>query len=862
MKNVYDTMPMAISRNSVTTSVLGLSVFLLSSAVRAEELTFNEHIQPILSEYCYHCHGPDSGTRYPKDNPLRLDTEEGAFTPRENGKPVIIKGDPQASLLITLIHSKNKDEIMPPPESHKELGKKEIELLEKWIEQGAEYQDHWAFLTVTRPTVSKTESKWALREIDHFVEARLDEEGLKPNEQEKKSRFYRRLHLDLTGLPPSPRDVANFSWDRLDSEVDRLLSTPSSAEHFARYWLDAARYGDTHGIHNDDYRSIWPFRDWVIEAFQKNMRWDQFTIEQIGGDLLPEPTVDQVVATGFNRCLPTTGEGGAIPEEYNAIYAQDRTNTTSAVWLGLTMGCAACHDHKFDPISMVDVYSMNAFFRNTSMNAMDGNKEYHPPMVFVPNSEEDRANFKNLSKEKLQFLAKYGKLFKQQKGIHRKASRAFKKWYGATKPESIKDTDEFNTEKLREILAKPVNERKSSSQGFAKNYFLQLVDPESSEIHQKIVAAKKRKEEFENLGAVSLVMDEKRNSKAYAHILNRGVYSDKGEKVFANTPASLPPMSADSPRNRLGLAQWLVSRENPLTARVTMNRLWYQLFGTGIVETVEDFGIMGARPSHPKLLDWLAAEFMDSGWDHRHMVKTIVTSATYRQSAKITPEKLETDPDNRLLARGPRYRLDAEQIRDLSLAASGLLSKEVGGRSVKPYMPEGVWEAVAMKGSNTRFYKEDSGDDLYRRSIYTFLKRSAPHPTMEIMNATAREVFCVRRERTNTPLQAFVTLNDPQFVEASRHLAERAILAEQETSSRADFISKHLLARPLEPAEHKIILKSLEESLPTLKESPEDAEKLISIGASKPTQDINAPELAAWTLVASKIFNLDEALTK
>ena len=397
------------------------------------EISFNEHIQPILSENCYQCHGPDEETRYPEDSPLRLDLAEETFTPRENGEAVIIKGDPEASLLVKLIRSQDTKEVMPPPDSHKELKPEQIALLEKWVADGAEYQEHWSFLPVIRPESPSSEEDWGNNAIDHFANEKLTTAGMAPNPREEASRFYRRLCLDLTGLPPTPEETAAFTWDKLDSETDRLLATTASAEHFTRYWLDAARYADTHGIHIDNYRAIWPYRDWVIQAFKQNMPWDQFTIEQIAGDLLPEPTLDQTVATGFNRCLPTTGEGGAIAEEYLAIYAQDRTSTTGAVWLGLTLGCAACHDHKFDPISTIDNYSFNAFFRNTTMSALDRNQAQHPPNIFVP-LPEDRPRLLPITEEVKKTNAS---LAARQKS----AQPAFQQWLASTPAIPAKPND-------------------------------------------------------------------------------------------------------------------------------------------------------------------------------------------------------------------------------------------------------------------------------------------------------------------------------------------------------------------------------------------------------------------------------------
>ena len=1030
-----------------------------------DEVSFNAHIQPILSEYCYHCHGPDSGTRKPKGEPLRLDLPEEAFKVRENGKPAIIPGDAKASLLVELIHSSDATEVMPPPKAHKTLSPREIALLERWIAQGAKYQPHWSLAALNRPSLPAAPLD-AQNPIDHFITEKLDNAGLKMNPPEDARRFHRRLSLDLTGLPPSPEStdafVKRYEADAdkaVSEEAEAMMATPEHAEHLTRHWLDAARYADTHGIHIDNYRSIWPYRDWVINAFKSNMPWDQFTVEQIAGDLLPNRTLDQQIATGFSRCIATTGEGGAIGEEYDAIYAKDRVDTMSAIWLGLTTGCAACHDHKFDPISQKDFYSMTAFFRNTPMRALDGNSAEHPPNVFVP-SAKDRPRWDQLPAEiagtegqlAARKTAAHGDfekwlptitvefkadaetaleiaipLTESEGSIHGTVKGQAQEWpvapnringplgkavvvsdtpinlgdiasfnrtesvtYGGfiriegqpsgavfarmNKAETYKGWDLFleagkpafhvidafpasanrlvapnvlepgkwthvmvtfdgskpatqtmrlyvdgvaqkvaftvsslgpnietkvpfqlgtrdagdsklngpvalqdfrfyrrvlsaaeigavaSNPAIRQLAAIPEAQRTPEQKDKLFPYFLAQIDELSRQLVEKLGQLKSEQNTIRANGTVSLVMEEMPNA-PFAHILNRGVYSSKGDKVDAATPAVLPAMPKDAPKNRLGLAKWLVDPANPLPARVTMNRTWYYFFGTGIVETTEDFGVMGARPSHPQLLDWLASEFIGSKWNYRHMIELIVTSHTYRQSATVTPEKLEKDPLNRLLARSPRNRLDAEQLRDMALASSGLLIRKVGGPSVRPYQPIGIWEAVAMNESNTKNYVQDKGEALYRRSLYTFWKRSAAPPSMEIMNAPTREVFCVRRERTNTPLQALVVLNDPQYVEASRQLAAHAIAASTDADQRIDYLTKRLLDRVANPNERKILHRSLEEFLAAYTATPEEAAKLLTVGETQPPA-IPAPELAAWTMVASQILNLDETLTR
>ncbi len=1054
-------------RSSGTTALISASVDHAAPLVPIslpEVVGFNEHIQPILSENCYHCHGPDSSSRKPKDAPLRFDRPQDAFTPRENGKPVIIKGDPDASRLVEVLFSTDEVEHMPPVETHKKLSEREIALIKLWIQQGAKYQPHWSFAELARPSVPSAAVE-AKNPIDHFIAAKLDESGMKPNPPEDPRRFHRRLALDLTGLPPAADAtdvfVKNYAADpdkAVAAEAAAMMQTTAHAEHMTRHWLDAARYADTHGIHIDNYRSIWPYRDWVINAFQANMPWDQFTVEQIAGDLMPSHTLDQKIATGFNRCLATTGEGGAIGEEYDAIYAKDRVDTTSAVWLGLTTGCAACHDHKFDPISQKDFYSFTAFFRNTPMTALDGNNAEHPPNVFVP-PVSDRARWDQLAGEiettTKQLAAReievrpaferwlvsanmgpktatdsslvlslplteasgpihgsvegrphqwentltridgplgkaplinespldlgdlgsfkrgdrvtYGGFIRVEgqptgsvvarmnpgQGYRgwdlylvdgRPASHVIDTWdtaanklvapqplasgtwhhvmvtFDGTRPSdqaltlyvdgelqnaqlspgsvgsnietavslklgsreggdsklsgpvALQDFRFYrrvltrsqiasiaNAPAFRELAAIPAQSRSKEQTDKLLPYFLAEVDTISRQISEKLELLKSSQNEIHARGAVTLVMEEK-PEEAFAHILVRGVYTAKTDRVTAATPSALPPMPPSSPKNRLGLAKWLVDPANPLTARVTMNRTWYYFFGTGIVETTEDFGVMGARPSHPQLLDWLAAEFVASKWDYRHMLQLIVTSKTYRQSGTVSPEKLEKDPLNRLLSRGPRNRLDAEQLRDLALISSGLLKNKIGGPSVRPYQPEGLWEAVAMDQSDTRFYKQDSGDALYRRSLYTFWKRTAAPASMEILNAPTREVFCVRRDRTDTPLQALVLLNDTQFVEAARQLAAHAMTASPEFDLRVDHITRQLLDRLLEPSERKVIRASLDDLLTTFTAKPEQAVQLLAVGAT-PAPTLPVPELAAWTMVASQILNLDETLT-
>jgi hypothetical protein len=782
--------------------------------------------------------------------------------------------------------------------------------------------------------------------------------------------------------------------------------------------LDAARYADSQGLHIDNYREMWPYRDWVIGAFNRNLPFDRFTIEQLAGDLLPAATLDQKIASGFQRCNVTTNEGGSIPDEVAAMYAKDRADTTGAVWMGLTVGCATCHDHKFDPIAQKEFYSLTAFFRNTTQNPMDGNVPDTPPTVVVP-LPQDRARWEELNRERaalqqtvheaeeqastgpierpwssssvaLEVAPEQPLKFEKETVVtlpHTTAIELDKPFtivarvYAPPKkgryviasqfepePKSKDDRErrhgwivEFGSDGPSIRLAgddgkylssrpdgdyqlKPdawynfvitydgSRDRKGINlyvdgqpvQGFGtgedlyplegsigndapltlgndkKRYFpdgaiaefriLNIrVDAQQAQLlalwraastgdAQAMAAyrgladnpagAQLRKVEDERAeiarrGAVTFVMQERAGTDPIAHVLNRGQYDQPKDEVHPGVPAVLPPMLASYPRNRLGLAEWLVEPSNPLTARVTVNRFWQELFGTGLVKTADDFGSQGEPPSHPELLDWLAVEFRESGWDVKKLFRLMVTSAAYRQSAKATDEKLQRDPDNRLISRGPRFRMDAEMIRDYALAASGLLTPTIGGPSVKPYQPANIWETVAMQESNTKSYHQDSGDKLYRRSMYTFWKRSAPPASMDIFNAPSREVCTVRRERGNTPMQALVTMDDPQFVEAARALAQRALLYAKGHPDRGfEFMADLLLARSFDPKEREIVKQSYLDYVSFYQANPDDAAKLLSVGESKADPKLAKPQFAAMTMVANELFNLDEVLTK
>src|SRR5579885_124093 len=1039
---------------------------LLGPAVAAP-VDFQRAVRSILSNNCFACHGPDKDTRMAG---LRLDLKEEALAPRKNGA-AIGPGSPEKSRLYQRITAESAARRMPPAYSHKTLTEEQKETLRRWIAEGAPWQQHWSFVAPVRPAGPAVKTKgWARNPIDAFILARLEAEGLKPAPEADRRTLIRRVSLDLTGLPPTPEEVEAFVGDRsknaYEKVVDRLLASPHWGEHRARYWLDAARYADTHGIHVDNYREMWPYRDWVINAFNRNLSFDRFTIEQLAGDLIPNRTLDQQIATGFHRCNVTTNEAGIIEAEFDAIYAKDRVDTTGAVWLGLTVGCATCHDHKFDPISQRDFYSMAAFFRNTTQPIMDGNAPDTPPIVVVPN-EEDRGRWSEL-------IAQEAELRRRMQERRGGPDATFDAWLAAGEHKSLampleaasqtlalsfgqdlklatggsqialplpdgvtlgpasdpgrkalhfakesslplpnadissdqpfavaawiyfppgddsftvasqsnpeeqnrgwaidiqarvaglrltageKDTIQVRAGHLEQLkpgtwnhlavsydgsreqlgLALYLNGRAVPTQGAGdqnthlsggirtdaplrlgregRRYFAggaladfrvfnraiseeearlislwpviegarakaagELTAAEREALHlvylnRRDAAYREQDAQLRSLlaerrairdrGAITLVMEERQDSTPMAHILYRGQYDQPREAVEPNVPAALPPMAASLPRNRMGLARWLVDPANPLTARVTVNRFWQEVFGTGIVKTAEDFGSQGQPPSHPELLDWLAVEFRESGWDVKRFFRLLVTSTAYRQSAATTPEKLSKDPDNRLLARGPRFRMDGEMVRDYALAASGLLAPLIGGPSVKPYQPEGVWEAVAMVGSNTRFYHQDSGESLYRRSLYTFWKRAAPPASMEIFNAPTRETCTVRRERTDTPLQALVTMNDPQFVEAARHLAGRAMeAAPQDLDRQIDFLTARLLARSFDEKERDVTRRAYADYLRYYDAHPEDASKLLAVGESPADSALPAAEYAAMTMVANQVMNLDEVLNK
>ena len=756
---------------------------------------FNRDVRPILADHCFACHGPDDKARKAD---LRLDRRDDALA-------VIDLKKPAASELVKRITSTEKGERMPPEKGGKPLTPAQVETLKAWVVSGAEYQGHWAFSAPKRPAVSTVGEGWARNAVDRFIAARLVKEGLTPAKEADRATLIRRVTFDLTGLPPTPKEVDDFvndaSPDAYATVVERLLNSVRYGERMALDWLDAARYADTNGYHIDNGRDMTRWREWVINAFHQNKRFDEFTIEQLAGDLLQNATVAQKVASGFNRNHMINFEGGAIPEEYHTAYVVDRVNTTATVWLGLTVGCAQCHDHKFDPISQKDFYRLYAFFNNVPENGLDGNKGNAAPLLKMPGPDQEK---------RLAALRTEIDSLVRQVGP------------------------------LTEAGARKLNDR-------------------LGELRKQVADEEKRIPD-------AMVMAEMLKPRD-TFMLVRGQYDRKGEKVTAGTPAALPPLAKTEAANRLDLAKWLVSPDHPLTARVTVNRYWQMFFGTGLVKTTEDFGTQGDYPSHPELLDWLAVEFRDSGWDVRKLVTLIVTSAAYRQSSVVTKELYGRDPENRLLARGPRFRLQAEFLRDQALAVSGLLNGEVGGKSVSPYQPAGLWEELMSRADGANWtaqtYSQSHGKDLYRRTMYTFWKRTCPPPSLAALDAPDREVCVVRRSRTNTPLQALVLMNDPTYVEASRKLAERMLKEAGPTPEvRIAFAFKLATARAPREKEVAILKRVYDAQHARFNKDKAAAEKLLKVGEAPRDDKLDPIVVAAWAMVANAILNLDEVVTR
>lgn len=824
-------------------SLIGMLVVFCGMSARsvaADRLSYNRDIRPILSENCFGCHGPDEHDRKAG---LRLDAPQPEAPPADSGLAAIVQGKPEESELIARILADDPDVIMPPPESNKTLSAEQKAMLRRWIAEGAAYEPHWAYLTPVRPDVPAVKNAaWPKNDIDRFILARLEQEGLTPSPEADRSTLIRRLSLDLTGLPPTRAEAEAFltdtSPDAYDTLVERLLASPHYGERMAIDWLDAARYADTNGYQVDRDRENWPWRDWVIKAFNDNVPFDRFTVEQLAGDLLPNPTREQRIATGFHRNHMLNEEGGIIAEEFLAEYTGDRVETTATVWLGQTFNCTRCHNHKFDPFTQRDFYALKAFFHNVNEHGV-GDYGVHirvnaRPFLRLATPEQEQ----KLADLKAQVDAA-SKSLNELRESKKKADAE------ATRPAVAAVPDQ----------AKP-----------AVPHTTPPPDP-IKQAEDELNRLRKTYADFEISIPTALVMEELPTPRR-THILMRGNYTSLGEEVTAATPAILPAMAAELPKNRLGLAQWLVAPENPLTARVTVNRFWQAFFGTGLVATTDDFGSQGGQPSHPDLLDWLAVEFRETGWDMKRLVRLIVTSAAYRQQSAIPSGLEQRDPMNRLLARGPRFRLQAEFVRDQAIAASGLLQHQVGGPSVKPYHPPGLYEqVVSQKDNPNSTYEQGSGADLHRRSLYTYWKRSVPHPAMLAFDAPFRETCTVKRTRTNTPMQALTLMNDPTFVEASKFLAARMI--REGGSDPAGRIAHGfwlVLARPPAPQELDLLHKALTRFQTAYAVTPCDATALLQVGdapddaAFKDTAE--ARDLAAYTLLANILLCRDEAVMR
>lgn len=849
----------------------------LSTATTAAEPTvdFRRDVQPILSEYCYACHGPDAAARQAE---LRLDTKEGAF---RKESPILVAGKSAESELVRRVTSTNADEVMPPASVKKPLSAKQIETLQRWVDEGAAWGRHWAYESPVRPPLPEVrDAGWSRNPLDRFVLARLEREGLKPSPEATKEQLIRRVTLDLVGLPPTPEDVdaflADAAPDAYERLVDRLLASPRYGERMAWEWLDAARYADTNGFQGDPTRTMWPWRDWVIAALNDSMPYDRFTVEQIAGDLLPNATRDQILATGFNRNHMHNGEGGRIAEETRVENVFDRVETTTTVWLGLTFTCCRCHDHKFDPLSQRDYYEMSAYFNNTSENGV-GRGGATPPALDLPTPEQT-AKLAELQPQ----VAPLEKRIAEREAELRPLQPEWEKSLTGkveTLPENLRATFQTEAEK------RPADQAKLLTEHYLKN------DPTRQDLQSQLDKVKNQISGV-NGGIVRVMVMDTLKEGRETTILVRGAYDKKGEKVGIGTPKSLPPLPADAPPNRLALARWLIDPANPLTARVTVNRVWQQFFGTGLVKTVEDFGVQGEMPSHPELLDWMAREIEGRGssvegpgtakgstgettsdlltsvtkpstrdprhsWDMKALHRLIVTSATYRQSSKVTPALVEKDPENRLLARGPRFRLPAFMIRDQALAAAGLLVERSGGPSVNPYQPPGIWEEATF---GKQSFNQDHGDKLYRRSLYTFWKRIVA-PTMFFDSAT-RQTCTVKQVRTNTPLHALATLNDVTYVEAARALAQQAMTSKSTAADRIVDVFRRLTARHPSEKERQILMTRFERLKARFAVDQEAATKLLKVGESPRNEALDPAEHAALASIATLLLNLDEVVSK
>lgn len=994
------------------------------SGLAAEDIRFNRDIRPILSENCFYCHGQDPKHR---EAGLRLDVREEAVKAND-GVTAIVPGKPEQSEILKRLLSHDADEQMPPPESNRKVSAAQIELIRRWIAQGAPYEKHWAFVPPEKaPAPKVADARWIRQPFDRFVLAKLEAEKLKPSPEARPAAWLRRASFDLTGLPPTPAEIAAFEQDvglRGDlaylTAAQRLLDSPRFGERLAQEWLDVARYADTHGFNNDSARSMWRWRDWVIASFNENKRFDRFVTEQLAGDLLPDPTPDQRLATAFNRNHVINSEGGIIDEEYRVEYVADRVRTTSTALLGLTTECARCHDHKYDPITQKDYYRMFAFFNNVHEYGEDGRVANAVPLLVTPTAEQEaklremerrlRAidialqasptpegllpdldtrlqaeNAKLAPKAPKPAKPNEARVLAKEADVDPKRGTTLSVWFkakavsadgpiisaldrsgnpaavsygggrelrlvgdevewaasqrypayativrtvgakirpgawhqvavhirgaenaatialfvdGEEVPTQIRHDGVAGAPAKRDWLlgadgkAKPFDGEVSGFQTYPSvltpaqvrhAYWLSSRDRLSADQRLAVRKAVDRRHTGrlqalqterdtlwnERLAFIrslptTMVMEEMPKPRQ-AYVLNRGAYDAPGEKVDAGVPEQLiAPWPADAPKNRLGLARWFLQPRHPLAARVVVNRFWAQLFGVGLVKTVEDFGTQGEWPSHPELLDTLARDFVDGGWNVKAFFKAVVLSSTYRQTSDASPELYARDPENRLLARGPRVRLTSEQIRDQALAVSGLLAEKLGGPSVRPYQPEGLYKGIVVDAPYpSTTWELGKGDELYRRSLYTFWKRTVPHPAMLTFDSPDREFCSARRSRTNTPLQALVLWNETGYLEASRKLGERMLKeGGPDDDARAAFAFRLATGRAPLAAEREVMTRTFAQLRADYAARPDDAAKLLKVGASPADPKLPADELAAATGVANLILTLDETITK
>ena len=785
------------------------------------EVDFTREILPLLSDRCFQCHGPDANIRKAD---LRLDQEAPIKEVRDSGV-VVVPGNPEASLLMARIRSTDPDEVMPPPEIHRDITETEAAILEQWIREGASWGKHWAFESVERPALPVTIPPTSLAPLDAFVAAKAKAEGLALAAEAPANTLNRRIALDLSGLPST--DSFDTHTNGYDRQLDRLLASPRYGERMAWEWLEAARYADSNGYQGDNDRTMWPWRDWVVDAFNRNLPWDTFTIWQLAGDLLPDATPEQQLATGFCRNHMINGEGGRIPEENRVDYVMDMTETMGTVWMGLTLTCARCHDHKFDPLAQKEYYQLTAYFNQTPVTGGGGNPQTPPNLAWPSTAQaQQTAVLEKRLQTALADLARFETGFAGIRG----------------------DAHKLLPTAVRKVLAKSPRDRDAGQLKTLQEHFTKAAPV----FHSHIKSARDLKDQLDRLrkSVPKVMVMADKSDKRKTFLLDRGLYNKPSTEVQADLPSSF---SDSSPKDRLGLAQWLVSRDHPLSARVTVNRFWQQVFGMGLVKTPEDFGVQSGYPLQAELLDWLAAEFMDSGWDVKRLMRLILASATYRQDSASTPEMIERDPNNQLLVRGPRFRMPSWMIRDQALAASGLLVQTVGGPSVHPYQPDGVWADVTF---GKKRYQQGQGPDLYRRSLYTFWRRIIG-PTA-FFDVSSRQTCSVTTARTNTPLQALSTLNDVTYVEAARALSEQ--------SSSVEEAFQCILGRPPSVSEAFLINAQHADLRASFVAAGADAAREFLTNGTYPSplasNEADLMNQASFAAVCLALLNLDETLTK